>query len=205
MKKTLLLLSIACLLVVSPAGWGSPKTFSEIRRDNSEMRKNITWLLEGLLELGTKKDPKLVLTLKQKQAILPVFQALVENKIIILKNDPPQNSGNNNNQRQERPDPNDPAWKERIKKTEDQTAFGNGQSDKIDQILTKAQLELIDNLEFNAEKYGYVDFTKYFSGGQTGQRPDPKVAGEIRGKMKAGREEQVKLNNNVLAMLTKNK
>lgn len=68
-----------------------------------------------------------------------------------------------------------------------------------------SQKTFVDNLDFNAGKYGYVDFTRYFGNGQTGQRPDPKVFGEIREKMKVGREEQVKLNNSVLAMLTKNK
>lgn len=207
MKKRWLALGfIGVMLLAATSVMAAPdKTMWEFRKANTEMRKNVTWMMEGMLKLSQSSDKRLVLMAAEKKKILPIVQAMVDRKIIILKAEDHfgghQNQGNG--QSQNRPDPNDPAVKARIREMQDQTDYGNKQADQIDLLLTSSQKRFIDNLDFNAEQYGYLDFSKLFgsqAGGQW-QRPDPQKMQQIRDQMHAGMERQAELNRKVLAML----
>ena len=192
---------MAILLAVSPVCPGAVTTSQQIAQNYQEMRKNLAWLTLGLNDLGRGNDSKLKLTADQRKKILPVFETLVGNNLVLLTA-PPKRQHENQSQNRRQYDPNDPMAQARMRKQKEQTDFGNKQADLIDAVLTPAQRSYIDNLNFNAEKYGFIDFRKLFGNGGPGQqRPDQKVIDDMRTKMRAGQEALIKLNNEVLKML----
>lgn len=206
-RKILLVLVFAIIVGIVSVCYGAPTPSprSQVGQDNANMRQNLAWLTEGLNILGKSSDAKLALKPAQKKKILTVFQVLIDNKLVLMEMPPERQSGQNQQHRQY--DPNDPEVQSRIKKLKDQTVLGNQQADKIDAVLTEAQRSFIDNLDFKAEKYGFIDFRKLFGSSQGGSqggsqtRPDPAVMSKIRGQIRAGQELLVKLNNEVLKML----
>lgn len=225
MLRKILAVSFGILLLAGSISWAASSNSQQIRRDNTEMRKSVVWLMEGLTALSKTKDGKLQLKPNQKKKILPIFQALVREKVLVLtvdrrnqvygqnSNRPNNQNGADNSQGQRwGMDPNDPRVQARMKQMQEQTAFGNKQADLIDGILNEKQVAFIDNLNFDAEKYGFLDFRNSMGGsqnnGQSGgqsqgqfQRPDPQVMAKIRQQMQAGRENLVKLCNTVLKVL----
>ena len=215
-RKTLpkvVLLAVGLLLISASACFGAQLNFQQIRRDNTEMRKSIVWLLEGLVQLSKSNNKDLALQSAQKKKILPIFQALVREKIIVLEANRRNQFNNSNNSSGRQAggqfnfDPNDPRVQERVKKLQEQTDFGNKQSDLIDRILTKKQSGFIDNLDFNADKYGFADLRSLMPAGGAGQgqgqfqRPDPQTMAKIRQVMQTGRDNLIKLCNEVQKLL----
>jgi hypothetical protein len=206
MNKKSLVLGLILLLGISSIGFGAQLTFQQVSQASQEMRKSVEWLTEGLFDL--RKDQKLALTAAQKKKILPIFQSLIQNKIVQISIDNNNNNNHNHNNNVSSqsgvPNVNDPQVQARMKRMQDATIFGNAQTDAIDAILTKEQTTFIDNIDFNADKYGFIDFNKLFGGGggHQGQRPDQATMDAMRKKMQAGRELLVKLNNQVLDMLS---
>ncbi|MGE5581125.1 MAG: hypothetical protein ACM3X9_01155 [Bacillota bacterium] len=203
LKRTLILLT-ALILVFTVLALAAP-TFQQIAKDNQEMRKNIVWLTEGLLNLNN--DSKLALTKDQKKKILPIFQDLVSQKIVVLQREPKQQHRQNNNNEfrtQGPPDLNDPLVQARIKKLQEATVYGNTQADAIDRLLNQRQLSFIDNMDFDPEKYGLIDFGRLFggSGQRQGQRPNQASLAALRKKIQAGRERLIKLNNQLMKILS---
>lgn len=225
MIRKILTISLGILLLTGSVSWAAPPNVQQIRHDNTEMRKSVVWLMEGLAALSKTGDGKLQLKPSQKKKILPVFETLVREKILVLTiertnqgngsnvNRPNNQNGAANGQNQRwGMDPNDPRAQARMKQMQDQTAIGNKQSDMIDGILNEKQVAFIDNLKFDAEKYGFLNFQNSMGGssgsGQSGnqgqgqfQRPDPQTMAKIRQQMQTGRENLVKLCNAVLKAL----
>ena len=200
MMKKAVIGFIISVLISSTVCFGAQLTFQQA---SQEMRKSVTWLSEGLLNL--EKDKKLALSADQKKKILPIFQSLIQRKIVLIAiNNNNHNQNNNFRGQSGAPDVNDPQVQARMKRMQDEITYGNAQTDAIDAILTKEQTTFIDNIDFNADKYGFIDFNKLFGGGgqRQGQRPDQATMDAIRKKMQAGRELLIKLNNQVLAMLS---
>jgi hypothetical protein len=97
----------------------------------------------------------------------------------------------------------------------------------INRILTKKQVEFIDNLDFDAEKYGFPNFRKAPNGPNGGPPPngkflgvppfDPKMSGKaqqrpgqdrarpMNTKFEAGRKRLVRLYRDALKILQKMK
>jgi hypothetical protein len=233
-RKLVLLVGIV-LLAVSPVAQGATTDFMELSNNYSDMQQSIAWLTEGLSKLGSHKDAKLVLTKAQKKKILPLFQALIDKKLVqlVVPENRQGNGGNNQRQGQGQGqgqrqwqgqggsnqggqrtfNQDNPQMQQRLKQMEELLNFGNQQIDKIDAALTPAQVKFVDNLDFNEEKYGFLDFRGTFgnrqggtSGGNTqsggsGQGFNQQAIQQIREKMRAGQEQLVKLNNAVLKML----
>lgn len=235
MIRKLVLLVGVLLLAVSPVVYGAASDYQQIASKNQEMQQSLAWLTEGLSKLGSHKDAKLVLTKAQKKKILPIFQALIDKKLIRLEVQQNNGQGGNNQQQgqgqgqrqgqggnnqggQRNFDPNNPQMQQRLKQMQEQSDFGNKQMDLIDAALTDAQVKFIDNMNFNAEKYGFLDFQQMYNnrqngagggsdqGGQGGmnngaQGFNQQAFQQMRQKMRAGQEILVKLNNAVLKML----
>ncbi|MCL6590106.1 MAG: hypothetical protein K6U80_09160 [Firmicutes bacterium] len=237
MIRKLMLIGGILLLAMSPAAQGAAQDFMRVSSNYSEMQKSLVWLTEGLSKLGNHKDAKLILTKAQKKKILPVFQALIDTRLVQLEIQDNRQGNGGANQRQgqgQRQWPgqggnnqgglrafnqNDPQIQQRLKQMQEQIDFGNKQIDLIDGILTGAQVKFIDNMDFNEEKYGFLNFQRNFrnngqNGGNAGTGQDGGQNGmnnsqgfnqqafeEIREKMRAGQEALVKLNNAVLKML----
>lgn len=202
MIKKVVLVALVLLLSFSFGCWGAPASDNQqVGQNLQEMRKNLAWLTLGLSNLSQSNDSKLKLTTAQKKKILPVFEGLVSNNLIRLTL-PPQTQHNNQSE-QSRPqyNPNDPQVQARIRKMKDQTELGNKQADLIDSILTDGQRNYIDNLNFDADKYGFLDFHSLLGNGGQQQQPDQKTIDAMRAKIKAGQAALVKLNNEVLQML----
>jgi hypothetical protein len=199
MSKKILLLAMVFMVMMGSVCRAAPASNAQVSQAYQEMRKNLAWLTEGLNDLGQTNDSQLKLTAAQKQKILPVFEALVGNNLVLLTV-PEERHRNQSSGSRPRFDANDSRVQARLRKMKDQTEFGNKQADLIDEILTEKQLSYIDNLNFNAEKYGFIDFQKIFGDSQR-QRPDQKTMDAIRAKARAGQERMVKLNNEVLKML----
>jgi Spy/CpxP family protein refolding chaperone len=197
--KKIVLVGMVLLVIMSSACWAAPASNVQVRQANQEMRKNLAWLTEGLNDLGQSKDEKLKLTAAQKKKILPVFEALVSNNLVLLTV-PEGRQRNQSSGSRPQFDAGDAKVQAMIRKMKDQIEFGNKQADLIDGFLTEKQLSYIDNMDFNAEKYGFLDFEKIF-GGDGFQRPDQKTIDEMRTKARAGQEILVKLNNDVFKML----
>jgi hypothetical protein len=200
MLKKIGLLMMVFVVIIGSVCWAAPASTVQAGQAYQEMRKNLAWLTQGLNDLGRSSDGKLKLTADQKKKILPVFETLISNNLVLLTI--PEHERRNSQSAGSRTqfNANDPKVQARIRKMKDQTELGNQQADLVDGFLTEKQLSYIDNLEFNAEKYGFIDFQKLFGGDQR-QRPDQKTIAEMRAKTRAGQELLVKLNNEVLKML----
>ncbi len=193
------------LFLVSSLAWGAPLNLPQIRNQNTEMRKSVVWVMAGLQALDQSKDHNLRLQPHQKQKILSIFNSLVSKKIILLKSEPNQRNNGERGQSGANLDPNDPKTQERLKALQEQTAFGNRQVDLIDGILTPKQSGFIDNLNFQADQYGF--FT-YQNSGQSGgqgqgqfQGTNPQQMAKLRQQIRTGRANQVKLFQNVAKLL----
>lgn len=226
-----IVLVMAILMAFSTVSFGAARDFQGISSKSNEMRQNLAWLTEGLYQLGNSKNAKLVLTKEQKKKILPIFQGMVDKNLIMLKLAPNNgrngnNRANGNNQGGQNQggqrgsfDVNDPQVQARIKQMQELTDFGNAQIDLVDKILTKGQVNFLDNMDFNAEKYGFIDYQRMFAnnsgnngqesgqsqgGGQSqmgGQGANQAEFQKLRQKMRAAQEQLVKLNNDVMKVL----
>ena len=180
-------------------------SIQEASRANLEMRKNVTWMVAGLAELEKSKVKALHLTKEQKLKIRPIFQELITQKIISLKI--PASAGNYGLKRN-RLGASEERTGNRQKMAqglEKQALLGNKSADLVDGILSKAQVSFIDNLDFQAENYGYQAAR---GNGQSGRSlgngtssPDPKGVGVARKAMQEGRERLIKLNIEVWELL----
>ena len=200
MVKKILMLMIVVTAISGSVCWAAPASNAQAGQEYQEMRKNLAWLTLGLNDLGKSSDGKLKLTANQKKKILPAFETLIANNLIMLTVPERDRHQNQSGVSRTQWDPNDARAQARLRKMKDQTELGNRQADLIDGFLTEKQLSYIDNLNFDPEKYGFLDFQKIFGGNQHG-RPDQKVIDEMRAKTRAGQETLVKLNNEVLKML----
>lgn len=202
MFKKMVLFTMVFIVIISSVCWAAPVSNAQAGQayQYQVMRKNLAWLTQGLNDLGKSSDGKLKLTADQKRKILPVFETLVSNNLVLLTVPERDRRRNQSEGTRTQFNANDPKVQARIRKMKDLTEFGNKQADLIDGLLTEKQLSYIDNLEFNAEKYGFIDSQKLFGGDQY-QRPDQKTIAGMRAKTRAGQELLVKLNNEVLKML----
>ena len=90
MKKiSLLLFTLLMTLAVSVAA-AQEVTNRDAFREQNEMRQDITWTIEGLYKLGHSRDKKLKLTPAQARKILPIYQELINKKIVRLEGEPGQ-------------------------------------------------------------------------------------------------------------------
>jgi len=204
----MLVLALSSLILgICPLAAGAVKaeTIPEAMQENRAMRKNITWMVKGLRQLGECKDKRLRLTGKQARQIFPIYRELIAKKIILMeaKPEPSAHAGK----------PNPPEMdlakdQQRMAELMELTEFGKRQSRRIDSLLTEAQVRLIDNLDFKPEKYGYFENSgpprwktdSKVSGFPNGDRPTPPDE-KTRGKMEKGRQLLVKLNRDVYEML----
>ncbi len=213
MKRAWLGLAIILVLALSANVWGAEKTFQEVIRENQEMRKNITWMTEGLYQLGKSRDKHLAITKEQARRILPLYQELINKKIILteLKSEDPRNNAPKNLHGPSRQYSNlsPEEQQKRIKDMVVLTEFGKQQSRLIDSILSKEQIQFIDNLDFKPEKYGYFlrpnvssgnGSQDQFNGGRFGNDPDND---QMRKKRQEAQKLLVKLNLDVLNILKK--
>jgi hypothetical protein len=199
-----------------------------------EMRKNIAWTVEGLYQLGKSKVRDLRLTPAQRKKILPLYQKLIAKKIIQLKLKPVHGKERGGPQPDDRVAPKRGApdarpggdfrqAPSRLAKRKALIAFGNAKMEAINRILTKKQVEFIDNWDFKAEKYGFPGLPNFpggkghFGGPPPGgdrphgknpsdrakaRRPNPgKPDPRVLKKLEEGRKRLVKLNQAVLKML----
>lgn len=206
LKRIVLLIMIFMVIMAGSVVWSAPASNTQVGQAYQEMRKNLTWLAEGLNGLGNSGNSALKLTAVQRKKILPVFESLVHNNLIMLTLPETDRQRNNSSGFRSRSESSDSKVQARLSKIKDQIEFGNRQADLIDSFLTEKQLSYIDNLDFNPEKYGFLDFQKLFGsdrrfGGDQRSRPDQKTMEEVRTKARAGQELLIRLNNQVLKML----
>lgn len=213
MKRIWLGLAIISILTLGASVLGAEKTFQEVFRENQEMRKNITWMTEGLYQMSRSRDKHLAITREQARRILPIYQELINKRIIIteLKPEAPHSNASKNARgfngqysslsSEEQP--------KRMKEIVALTEFGKQQSRRIDSILSKEQIQFIDNLDFKPKKYGYF-LPSNVSSGQGSQDQinggrfgnDPKN-NQMRKKRQEAQKVLVKLNLDVLNFLKK--
>ncbi len=213
MKRVWLGLAIILVLALSATAWGAEKTFQEVFRENQEMRKNITWMTEGLYQLGKSRDKHLAITKEQARRILPIYQELINKRIIIteLKSEDLSNKASRNslgfNGRYSNLSSEE--QQKRMKEMVVLTEFGKQQSRLIDSILSKEQIQFIDNLDFKPKKYGYFlrpnvssgnGSQDQFNGGRFGNNPNND---QMRKKRQEAQKLLVKLNLDVLNILKK--
>jgi len=182
------------------------KTQREVRREYQELQKNLAWMSEGLSKLAQSKDRNLNLTTDQKKKLLPLYQELAKRKIVRTKlNKRDQEDSQVGDRGRRQVDENDPQVKARREKMQANLVFGKVQESKIEKVLTPKQLTFVDNLNFNAEKYGFFEWKRQGNSGQGGQRQqvDQKELDARRQKMRQGRAELVKLNLALIKMLAK--
>jgi hypothetical protein len=191
---------VLMMMMAGSLSYAASGSNAQVRQAYQEMRQNLAWVTQGLDELGKSNAKDLKLTAEQKKKILPVFEALVGNKLVMLSMPEQDQRHDQSSGVRGQSNPSDPKVQARLRKMKDDTAFGNQQADLIDNCLTAKQLSYIDNLVFSPEKYGFLDFQKIFGSDQR-QRPDQKMMEQVRAKMRAGQELLVKLNNEVLKML----
>lgn len=229
MRKLIISLSVIIMLALSINVLGAEKTFQDVILENQEMRKNVTWMAEGIYLLNKNGDKRLAITKEQAGRILPLYQGLIEKKIILIEmksNDPgspgprilfrnPNGTGNPgaSNSPEQRSERSQQQMAELVALTE----FGKQQLGLIDNIFTKEQVKFIDNLDFKPEKYGYMDLTRL--SGVIQKRPNqqgsesqdqfnsvPRRNGRLMEKVRKKREESqkllIKLNQDVLNILT---
>ncbi len=212
MKRKLFLISVLLLsgFGLQTLSFGAPVAAAaaaagaQIRQEFQEMRQSLVWLTEGLKNLNGINAKNLKLTAAQKKKIRPLFEDLIKNDLVLLKMPQERQRNQAQNQFRRQADFNDSQLQSRMKRIKEQTDYGNKQADLIDAILTDAQRTYIDNMDFQPEKYGFLDFRQIFGSGQgisQGERPDPKVVADFRSKMQSGQEELIKLNNEVLKIL----
>lgn len=199
-KRIVLLIMIFMVIMAGSVVWSAPASNAQAGQAYQEMRKNLAWLTQGLNDLGKSGKHELKLTGAQRKKILPVFESLVHNNLVMLALPETDRHRNNSSGFRSQSGPGDARVQARLRKMKDQTEFGNQQADLIDSFLTEKQLSYIDNLDFNPEKYGFLDFQKLFGSDQR-SRPDQKTLDEMRDKARAGQELLIKLNNQVLKML----
>jgi hypothetical protein len=194
MVKGWWLAAIAALLLGAGPAWGAERRVPDGLKAHQEMRQNIIWTVEGLSHLCQSKDRKLALTGPQAKRILGIYQELIAKKIILIEVPA---------RRQERQRVRSGAGDhgERRSELADLTQFGNKKLAEIDAILTPEQVKLMDNLDFDAAKYGFIDFGSFQN--SSGERPNPAQLRAVRDQLRAGRERQVKLNREVLELLKK--
>jgi hypothetical protein len=222
MKKIGFGLIIISVLVLSVNVLGAEKTSQEAIQDNQEMRKNVTWTTEGLYQLGKSKNKRLALTREQARRILPLYQELIDKKIILIETNLValcSNPSINLNS------PNDSRYfnlsaEEEEKSTREivlLTEFGKQQLRRINNILSKEQIEFINNLDFKPEKYGYFEMgrpqndvgQKELQGNQSkgqfrdGWSGNPTQNDQIRQKHYEAQKLLVQLNLDVLNILKK--
>lgn len=236
MKKRLVL-ALTCLLL-GGAGINRAYAVEQVTPDSMksfmEMRKNIAWTVEGLYQLGKSKDRALKLTPAQAKKILPLYQELIAKKIVQLKlakgigeggpepgrpgGPPPSGKGDPKEGPPAAPPGGDPQpHQARMRERATLVPFGNAKMEAINRILTKRQVEFIDNWDFKAEKYGFPNFPNHVGGnhpggnGQFGEPPRTNHGqpgnlhhGRRRAmdpKLEAGRKLLIELNQNVLKIL----
>lgn len=197
LKRMLAIISVL-LISLSLNVHGAEKDFQELRTEEHELRKNVTWTVEGIYQLSKARDQKLKITPGQAKKILPVFQGLVDKQII--HTEMPDSKRRERSEFGRNPDPKMQAeLKKRIE-------FGKRELHRIDSLLTKTQVQFIDNMAFQPEKYGFINRTDFpgkldtqfrNKGAFDGNRPDEK---QIR-KMREARKRLVQLNQNVLRTL----
>lgn len=184
---------LSLVLLVSPvclgADSGERLNIQDLMRQSNAMRQNIAWMTVGLDELLKSKDHRLQLTPKQKKQILPIMQALVRKKLILLKPETesatpgptgaPQRSEERRNLQQRRQTQGQTGQQKPrlqqgsgltgnqagLQKLQELIIFGNTQADKVDAILTPDQVSYIDNLDFKPEKYGFTVSRQFGNGG----------------------------------------
>lgn len=200
MLKKIVLLTIILTAIAGSVAWSAPASNNQVGQAYQEMRKNLAWLTEGLNDLGKSRNPELKLTAAQRKKILPVFESLIANNLVVLALPERDQRRNNSSGPRSQPDSGNSRVQARLRKMKDQIEFGNRQVDLIDGFLTEKQLSYIDNLNFSPEKYGFLDFQKMM-GSDRRSRPDQKAINEMRAKVRAGQEKLIKLNNEVLEML----
>jgi hypothetical protein len=227
MRKFLPLILFGLLTGVGAVGaYAAEPTPSNPMKAVFEMSKNIAWTVDGLYRLGKTSDRTLKLTKTQAKKILPIYKELIAKKIIRLEmkkgfGGPPRDGKTGPKARQ--PGGAAPPPKAHPQDSRALVAFGNAQMEAINRILTKKQVELIDNLDFDAEKYGFPNHRKVPAGPNGGpppngklhggpppgkkmsedvrQRPDQELARPRDPKFKAGRKRLVRLYRDVLKML----
>ncbi len=204
-KLTWLLMGILAISGVFSVN-AAEKTQREVRMEYQELQKNLAWMSEGLTKLAQSKDRNLTLTKDQKQKLLPLFKELVKRNIVITKSKQRnQEEGQNGGRERRQVDENDPQVKARREKMQANLTFGKAQESKIEKVLTAKQITYLDNLNFQAEKYGFIEWRRQGNSGQGGQRQqiDQKELDARRKKMEQGRAELVKLNLSLIKILEK--
>lgn len=205
-KSSLLLFTLLMAMAVSVAAAKENTNRDAIRdalKEQNEMRQDITWTVEGLYKLGHSRNKKLKLTPAQARKILPIYQELIDKKIVRLETDPGQRRRAGSNQG----DLTSEQAKKRLQELTALTKLGRTKLAQINKILTPAQVDFIDNLDFKPEQYGYIDFDKLAvqggmnsnSGSEQSQRPS------LLRQNEANRRKLYKLNRDVLEMLQKMK
>ena len=180
-------------------------SIQEASRANLEMRKNITWMVAGLAELGKSKVKALRLTGEQKQKIRPIYQELITQKIISLKISAPVANAGVKRNRSGAGDEKTGNRQKMAQSLEKLALLGNLSADQVDEILNKAQVSFIDNLDFQAENYGYQgargNGQSSRSLGNGTSSPDPKGVEVAKKAMQEGRKRLIKLNIEVWELL----
>jgi hypothetical protein len=237
MNKRLVLALFSLLLATEVTGaFAAGSTAFDPMRTQLEMRTNIAWTVDGLAQLGESKDRALKLNKAQARKILPIYKALIAKKIIQLKLEKVQGKrpgfpgsgpegGSPDSKPQVQPGGDPQHQQERMRESAALVTFGNRKMEAINRILTKKQVEFIDNLDFNAEKYGFPNrdhFSNHPGGNFQSGAPSGHLGGNRPGnnqpggdqrrsirkqrppmdpKLEAGRKRLIKLNQAVLKML----
>jgi hypothetical protein len=232
-------LTLLCLLlgVLATGAYAAGPAAPDPMKAQFEMRKNIAWTVEGLYQLGKSKNRALKLTPAQAKKILPLYQELIAKKIVQLKLEKgpeerhggpePGRNGNLKAGPPAAPPVGNPRQHQaRMKEKAALVTFGNAKMEAINRILTKKQVEFVDNWDFKAEKYGFPNFSNHAGGNHPGsgnhfggdrkpgnkppgganlRRPDQGQRRAMDSKMAAGRKLLIKLYQDVLKMLQRMK
>ena len=210
MKKisiTFIVVLIFCLFCFAQAD--PREEMRKARQENTEMRKNLAWLMEGLLILSSHKEKTLALSKTQAQKILPLLNELVAKKIIDVEINEEQrqwgsrNRGNQGNQGGGFWNMDEAQLQKFLKTMKEQTKLGNDKIDQIDNLLKEKQISFIDNMKFDGKKYGFFETRQFRNQGEEMQRPDAAQMEAMRKRMQEARKRLVKLNNDVLQALAK--
>jgi hypothetical protein len=211
------MLVLTGVLILSLNVLGAGKNIRDVMTENQELRKNLTWTTEGIYLLSKNKDRHLAITSEQAGRLLPVFQGLIDQGWIRMEmpkkgrinpggrqgagnpgfgNQPPEGSG----------PPNGPGMDpQKQAQLMERIEFGKREMRRIDSMLTKNQVQFIDNMDFHPEKYGFLAMNNSpgassQGGGQSsGQfRMAGKPNAKIRQQMEESRKRLIQLNQDVV-------
>lgn len=167
---------------------------------NNEDQANLTWFIAGLKDLCTHKDAKLKLTAAQAKKILPELEALRREKLLVTELPDRQGErrqGGGSGGWQQMSEADRKRMADRQRKTAERIAKA---LDKMEAALKQDQADYILNMDFNAAQYGVGGFRR--PAGERGSFSQAEIE-KMRREMQAAMERLVKLNKEVLEMLSK--